>query len=82
MESQAIPNITSFLIRFVEAESASPASEARAADSSGTANSAQPRSLAFRGTVTHIPSGQEVAFTRWEDAVHFIQRFVPFQLDA
>lgn len=79
MESQAIPNITSFLIRFVEAEGPAPASPEAAA---AAAASFSPRSLVFRGTVTHIPSGQEVAFTRWEDAVQFIQRFVPFQLDA
>lgn len=32
---------------------------------------------ALRGTIHHVQSNQEIPFTRWEDAVEFIQRFVP-----
>jgi hypothetical protein len=32
---------------------------------------------ALRGTIHHVQTSQEIPFTRWEDAVGFIQRFVP-----
>lgn len=31
----------------------------------------------LRGTIHHVQTNQEIPFTRWEDAVEFIQRFVP-----
>jgi len=30
----------------------------------------------FRGTIHHVQSNQEIAFTRWQDAVEFIERFI------
>ena len=32
---------------------------------------------AYRGNIRHIQSNQEFNFTRWEDAVEYIRRFVP-----
>jgi hypothetical protein len=60
------PTISSFVIRFVHAEGAAPEQP--------------PASLPtppYRGTIRHVQTDQEQAFTRWEDAVAFIQRFVP-----
>jgi hypothetical protein len=31
----------------------------------------------FRGTIRHIQMDQEIPFIHWDDAVSFIQRFVP-----
>jgi hypothetical protein len=31
---------------------------------------------AYRGTIHHVQTNQEIPFTHWEDAVAFIQRFV------
>jgi len=33
--------------------------------------------LVFRGSIRHIQSGQELAFTRWTDALDFMGQFVP-----
>jgi hypothetical protein len=33
--------------------------------------------LSYRGTIRHIPSNQEVHFTRWEEAEAFMRLFVP-----
>lgn len=30
----------------------------------------------YRGTIHHVQSNQEIAFTRWQDAVDFIKRFI------
>jgi hypothetical protein len=30
----------------------------------------------YRGTIHHVQSNQEIAFTRWQDAVKFIERFI------
>ncbi len=35
----------------------------------------------YRGTISHVQSDQQIAFTRWEDAVAFISRFVPTILE-
>jgi hypothetical protein len=59
----AIPNITSFILRFVQ---------------DGHAASGQ---SALRGVVRCIQTDEEIAFTRWEDAVAFISRFVPLESD-
>jgi hypothetical protein len=34
---------------------------------------------AYRGVVRHIQTGDELAFTRWKEAVDFMQRFFPFE---
>ncbi len=31
----------------------------------------------FRGSIRHIQSDQELAFTRWTDALDFMRQFVP-----
>lgn len=31
----------------------------------------------FRGTIRHVQTDEEISFTKWDDAVTFIQRFVP-----
>lgn len=35
------------------------------------------RDADLRGSIRHVQSDQEILFTRWPDAVAFIQRFVP-----
>ena len=31
----------------------------------------------YRGAIRHIQTDQEVQFTQWDDAVDFIQQFIP-----
>ncbi|MEW6029668.1 MAG: hypothetical protein ACOYZ8_07505 [Chloroflexota bacterium] len=66
MESDASPSIVSFVIRFVMAETP-PAEEA------------QP---SYRGAIRHIQSNEELVFNVWEDAVDFIERYVPLKGDS
>ena len=35
----------------------------------------------YRGTIHHVQSNQEIPFTRWQDAVKFIQRFMPIDIE-
>ncbi len=70
MELQTSPNIAAFVIRFVQSES-SPASA-----------SPGEQGLAYRGTIRHIQSDEEIPFTRWADAVQFIRRFVKLESEA
>ncbi len=35
---------------------------------------------AFRGSIHHIQSDQELSFTRWVDALAFMEQFVPAEL--
>ena len=60
MDNRSSPQFFSFVLRFVQEESA------RLADQS-----------AFRGSIRHIQSDQELAFTHWIDALHFMSQFVP-----
>ena len=53
-------NISSFLIRFVDASQPSLQSE-----------------TSYRGVIRHIQSGDEISFTRWVEAIAFMQRFFP-----
>jgi hypothetical protein len=64
MEKQASPHIDSFVIRFVLLETEAEGSTPRL-------------SPAYRGSITHVQTDEELTFNRWEDAVSFIQRFVP-----
>jgi hypothetical protein len=73
MENPPIPNITSFVIRFVHIEPGSYEGPLQ-----GTAE----QTPACRGSVTHIQTNQEFSFTQWADAVAFIQRFVPIQVES
>ncbi len=36
----------------------------------------------FRGAIRHIQTDEEITFTRWEDAVTFINRFVPLETET
>ena len=36
----------------------------------------------IRGSVRHILSHQQIHFTHWQEAVHFINQFVPLEADA
>lgn len=69
MDNQTSPNISSFVIRFVH-----PGAGPLADPSEGGV-------FPYRGAIRHIQSDQEITFTRWEDAVDFIQRFVPLELE-
>ncbi len=31
----------------------------------------------YRGTIRHVQTDEEVGFTQWQDAVNFIQQYVP-----
>ena len=35
----------------------------------------------YRGTIHHVQSNQEIPFTRWQDAVEFIRRFMPIDFE-
>jgi len=60
MENNSSPNITSFVIRFVQ-------------DGDRLAQGSAP----YRGAIRHVQTDEEISFTRWQDAVNFIRRFVP-----
>ena len=64
MDTLPAPTIVSFVIRFVV--------EAPAID--------QPDQPPFHGAIRHVQSDATTNFSAWEDAVTFIQRYVP--LDA
>lgn len=69
MEKLTSPTITSFVLRFVH--DAKPGSTKRA----------NPLSPPYRGTILHVQSNEELAFTRWGDIVDFIQRYVPLDVE-
>jgi hypothetical protein len=66
MEPNPTPSITSFVIRFVMDETLPD-------------KNAQP---CYRGAIRHIQSEAEINFHNWEDAVAFIQRYVPFEIES
>jgi hypothetical protein len=64
MDIPLTPAITSFVIRFIHA---------------GEQNSPPlppPAGQLLRGTIRNVQTNEELDFTRWEDAVAFIERFV------
>jgi hypothetical protein len=63
MESNTSPSITSFVIRFV-------------VDETSPNIDSQP---CYRGAIRHIQSDKEINFNTWEDAVAFIQCYVPLK---
>lgn len=69
MEPQP-PNITSFIIRFVHAESAAQPEISTEA------------TAPFRGSIRHIQSDREFVFLRWEEAVAFIRQYVPLEAET
>lgn len=63
MKTNASPSIASFVIRFV-------------VDDPPQDGETRP---GLRGTILHIQSNDEMSFSAWENAVEFIQRFVPLE---
>lgn len=63
MKINASPSISSFVIRFV-VDDPTPDSETPPG---------------YRGTILHIQSNEEANFSAWENAVEFIQRYVPLE---
>ncbi len=63
MESEA--NLTSFVLRFVSDQPPETAELAPA-----------PASQAWRGVIRHVQTNQERHFTRWAEAVAFIEQYV------
>lgn len=39
--------------------------------------SAEKSSIPYRGFIRHIQTDSEISFTRWDDAITFIQKYVP-----
>ena len=66
MTSDASPTIESFVIRFVMAKTSK-------------AQEAQP---SYRGVIRHIQSNEELTFSNWEDAVDFIENYVPLKVNS
>jgi hypothetical protein len=60
MVDNSFPNISSFMIRFIQ-----------------EAHATEQTSLPYRGFIRHIQTDSEISFTRWEDAIAFIQQYVP-----
>lgn len=61
MKPDNAPTIYSFIIRFVVEETA-------------PSDGAPP---AYHGAIRHIQSAEEMNFNEWQEAVEFLQRFVP-----
>jgi hypothetical protein len=38
-----------------------------------------PSAPGYRGTIRHVQTDQEVAFTRWDDVVDFVKLFVSIE---
>jgi hypothetical protein len=66
MESTSSPSITSFVIRFV-------------VDDTSQCKESQP---CYRGAIRHVQSNEEMNFSVWEDAVEFIRRYVPLEVES
>lgn len=62
------PLITSFVIRFIHSDEA----QATPTPQPDQEN----ERVMFRGTIRHVQTNQELAFTAWQEAFAFIQRFV------
>ena len=67
MDTQS-PLISSFVIRFVMNEAQETVDEL-----------GQP---AYRGSIRHIQSDEELNFHLWEDAIEFIRRYVPLETET
>ncbi len=63
MKPDSTPTIHSFIIRFV-------------VDDSAEGEGFQP---AYRGSIRHIQNAEELNFNEWNEAVEFMQRFVPIE---
>lgn len=70
MDHQSAPRITSFVIRFVYADSplsGDPASKLKPS---------------YRGAIRHIQSDQEIPFVEWQEAMNFMRKYIPLELEA
>ena len=65
MKPDAAPVIYSFIIRFV-------------VEDVHQADGEQP---AYHGAIRHIQSAEEINFIEWGEAVEFMQRFVPIEVN-
>ena len=36
----------------------------------------------YRGVIRHVQTDEELGFTSWKEAVHFIKKFVPIDIDT
>ena len=66
MEPKTSPLLSSFVIRFV-------------VDETQSEEKTQP---AYRGAIRHIQTDEELNFYTWKDAVEFIQRYVPLEIQS
>jgi hypothetical protein len=66
MEANSHPLIASFVIRFVVDE---PSQDGKI-------------QTLYRGAIRHIQSDKEINFNAWEDAVAFIQHYVPLEIGS
>ena len=65
MDNPPPPSISSFIIRFVVNDLSNSGDGVQAFQQSN-----------FYGTIRHIQTDQEMNFSRWDEAVKFIERFV------
>ena len=63
MELETQPDIISFVIRFVKA----PCEGGKKSDDWRS----------YRGAIRHVQTDKEFVFTLWDDAVNFIQHYIP-----
>lgn len=70
MEIPLTPAITSFVIRIIHEGLQDP----------GDPN--LPAGMLLRGTIRNVQTNEEIDFTRWGDAVEFIERFVTLDKDV
>ena len=64
MDTLSVPTIVSFVIRFVV---------------EGSAES-QPDQSPYHGAIRHVQSDVAVNFNTWQDAVEFMERYVPLEI--
>ena len=64
MDTLSAPTIVSFVIRFVV---------------EGSAES-QPDQPPYHGAIRHVQSDETLNFSAWQDAVEFMERYVPLEI--
>lgn len=62
MEDNSFPNITSFIIRFIQEHAID-----------------NPERIKYRGSIRHIQSDKEISFTRWKEAMQFMEKYVSIE---
>ena len=63
MDDQSSPQISSFVLRFVQDESKKSVAQS-----------------AYRGSIRHVQTDQELSFTHWADAILFMAQFIPIEV--